>query len=111
MSRIANTRPVGQREEPFRNRAYLDYLRTQPCILTGHKGQDVDPAHIGTLGRGVKFHDWGALPVWHDLHLIAHGTGEMSFWRTNLSDADLRAALRAWAHEMYREWEAREKPE
>lgn len=38
---------------PIRDRAYLDHLRTEPCIVSGYRGEGVDPAHIGTLGRGI----------------------------------------------------------
>ena len=110
MNRVKPWKPPQQRQEPIRDREYLDYLRTCSCVISGRRGDDVDPAHIGTLGRGVKFHDWGALPLDHDLHMTAHQMGELSFWRENLSDDDLRAALRAWAHEMYREWKTKNRP-
>lgn len=91
----------------LRDRAYLDFLRTQPCICTGSYGNDflgVDPAHIGTAGKGIKSPDNEALPLRHDCHRLAHNMGEISFLRMHLPDDVLRAALRALAREKYREW-------
>jgi hypothetical protein len=91
----------------LRDRAYLDWLRTQPCIITGWLGdecQAVDPAHIGTAGRGIKSPDNEALPLAHYLHVLAHNKGEISMFRERLPDDVLRAALRALAREMYREY-------
>lgn len=104
MSEIRSSQPVRQKAPPLRDRAYLDYLRTQPCIVSGWKGDDIDPAHIGTLGKGIKSGDDEALPLLHDYHQRAHNEGEMSFFRHRLPDDVLRAALRAYARELYREW-------
>jgi len=105
MSRIANTRPIDAKVEPYRDRAYLNYVRTLPCIISGHTGKS-DPAHIGTLGRGVKSHDYHTLPLSNAMHIHAHQTGEISFFREHLSDSDLRRALQALGREMYEEWKA-----
>jgi len=91
----------------LRDREYLDWLRTQPCILTGQLGHDaetVDPAHIGTSGKGIKSPDNEALPVIHSLHLEAHNTGEVSMFRKHLPDWLLRDMLRAYAREMYQDY-------
>lgn len=93
--------------QALRDREYLDWLRTQPCIITGLLGnehQAVDPAHIGTAGRGLKSPDNEALPLAHSLHTMAHNRGEMTMFRQLLPDDVLRAALRALAREKYREW-------
>lgn len=50
-----------------KDRKYLDYLREQPCIITGLRSSEydaVDPAHIGTAGKGLKTDD-EALPLLH----------------------------------------------
>lgn len=91
----------------LRDRAYLDWLRTQPCIITGMHGNEhmaVDPAHIGSAGRGLKSPDNEALPLAHSLHVLAHNRGEMTMFRQLLPDDVLRAALRALAREKYREY-------
>lgn len=91
----------------IRDRAYLDWLRSERCVLTGQYGSDydaVDPMHIGTLGRGIKSPDDEALPVLHSLHVLGHQRGEVSLFREMLPDTLLRCALRAWAREMYRDY-------
>lgn len=106
MNQIKPQKPPTQRQEPYRDRKYLTYVRGLSCVLSGARGDNIDPAHIGTLGRGMKFHDWGVLPLRHDLHMKAHAKGEMTFWRENLSDADLRAALQLFARWIYfKPWE------
>jgi hypothetical protein len=91
----------------LRDRKYLDWLRTQRCILTGQYGTEseaVDPCHIGTAGKGLKSPDNEALPILHRYHQRMHDQGEMTILRLELPDAVLRAALRAYAREMYEEW-------
>ncbi len=92
----------------IRDRAWLDYLHTQPCILTGQRGTEyetVDPAHIGAY-RGMKRSDDEVLPLLHSIHASGHQKGEMSLFRERLSDVVLREALRAYARQCYREWKA-----
>ena len=104
MSRIV-PRPLTPSTPVLRDRAYLDWLRTQPCIITGHRGtehESVDPMHIGTLGKGIKSPDNEALPVGHSLHARAHQVGEVTFFRQNAPDWLIREAMRAYAREMYR---------
>lgn len=94
---------------PVRDRQYLNWLRDQPCILTGWRATEssaVDPMHVGTLGKGIKSSDDEALPVWHALHVAAHNHGEISMFRKQLPDHVLRDALRALAREYYREYVA-----
>ncbi len=91
---------------PVSDRAYLDSLRDQTCLFTGQRATEnerVDPAHIGTYGKGMKTDD-EALPIIHSLHAEMHARGEMSVLRARIPSAVLRAALRALAHEMYAEW-------
>lgn len=93
-----------------RDRDWLDHLRDEPCILTGQKGsaqETVDPAHIGTLGKSIKSSDDEALPLLHRYHAEGHQIGEMTMFRRYLPTDVLRAALRAYARELYREWKQR----
>ena len=90
--------------KPLRDRKYLDYLRTQRCIISGVSGDDIDPAHIGTHGRGVKSPDNEALPIRHIYHMRMHNEGEISTLRAMVPDYVLRAAFRAYARELYQEW-------
>lgn len=106
MSRVLPL-PVTPKTAIIRDRAYLDYLRTQPCVITGHRGTEnlaVEACHIGTLGKGIKSSDDETLPMNHDSHMLAHRMGEVSFFRKYAPDWLLRAALRAYARELYREW-------
>jgi len=92
---------------PVRDEKWKKFLHTQPCIITGvcsHEYETVDPAHIGTLGKGMKRGDNEMLPVLHRFHLAGHGAGEVSMFRRELPDDVLRDALRAFAREMYRSW-------
>lgn len=91
----------------IRDRKYLDYLRTMPCIVSGVRGDDydaVDPVHIGTAGKGLKSPDDEALPIRHSIHLVCHTVGEMTTLRRLMPDWLLREALRAYARQEYRKW-------
>lgn len=95
------------RQTAIRDRKYLDWLRDQPCILTGWRGSEhecVDPAHVGTRGKGLKSSDDEALPIRHSLHAKGHHTGEVSMLREHAPDDVLRDAFRALAREMYRDY-------
>lgn len=88
------------------DRAYLDFLRTERCIMTGqfaHDQDPVEPVHIGTRGRGIKTDD-EALPMLHSLHAKGHQSGEVSMLRLHAPDDLIRAAFRALARERYREY-------
>lgn len=90
-----------------RDRPYLDWLRTQPCILTGvvtHDSETVEPAHIGTGGKGFKNSDDCAVSMLHRFHSGGHQHGEVSAFREHLPDYMLRAALQAYARAQYRYW-------
>lgn len=92
---------------PYRDRQYLDWLRSQPCIITGRRGTDSDPveaAHIGTMGKGIKSPDYHALPISHSLHAMGHQGGEISMLREHLPDYVLREALRLYAEMLYAEY-------
>ena len=92
----------------LRDRKYLDALREMRCILTEKKGhpdvETVDPAHIGTAGKGIKSPDSEALPIMHSFHQLMHEKGEMTVLRELLPDNILRDALRAYARERYYRW-------
>lgn len=91
-----------EKHAPIRDRKYLDWLREQPCVVTGLR--DCEPAHVGTLGKGIKSSDSEALPLHWAKHREAHQKGEISMFRQHLPDSVLREALRAYARERYREY-------
>lgn len=91
----------------IRDRRYLDYLRTQPCLLTGFSATEdmaVDPMHIGTLGKSIKSPDDECIPVVHYLHRNGHGGGEITMLRENAPDWLIRDCFRAYARQMYKDW-------
>lgn len=106
MSEVRSTRPPYQKSA-VRDRKYLDWLRTQPCLLTGRIATQldaVDPMHIGTAGKGLKSDD-EAIPVLHSLHMEGHNSpGEVYMLRKHAPNWLLREAFRALAREYYKEW-------
>lgn len=96
----------------IRDRAYLDWLRTQPCIFTGRRGSEleaVDPAHIGQAGMGMKAGDDLALPITHGIHAKMHAEGEIATFRELAPDWLVRECLRMYAREFYRKWKRDQK--
>lgn len=92
---------------PVRDQKYLDWLKTQPCLLTGRSPCDydaVDPLHIGTRGKSLKSGDDEAIPVLHSLHNLGHCKGEVSMLRKHAPDWLIRDAFRAYAREFYTAW-------
>ena len=69
-----------QKEKPFRSKAYLDAVRSLPCVITGEMGV-CDPHHIiGHGGRGMsqKVSDLWVFPLHWELHKQLHDHG----WQT-----------------------------
>lgn len=92
---------------PVIDEKWIKHLHTERCVITGiygHEYETVDPAHIGTLGKGIKRGDNEVLPILHRFHADGHGTGEISMFRRELPDDVLRDALRAYARELYAKW-------
>lgn len=87
----------------IRDRKYLEWLHSQPCIIAGIRGE-VDPMHIGTAGKGLKSSDDEALPILHRYHAEAHQKGEISMFRKHAPDWLLREAFRAYAREQYQRY-------
>lgn len=91
----------------IRDEKYRIAIRSFPSIITGLRGDTVEGAHIGTLGKGMKRSDDEILPIEHCYHANGHNAGEISMFRRELPDYVLRDALRAYAREMYREYKSR----
>ena len=70
-----------------RNKAYLNFIRLQPCILSGQRGHEYDPvvaAHqsvLGDKGTSIKTSDYTTLPMLSTLHLEEHRLGHDTFWQ------------------------------
>jgi len=91
----------------LRDRKYLDSVRSMPCIVTGLVTSDhetVDPAHIGTAGKGCKSADNHVLPLIHSEHLKQHA-GEHSYWLSVFENDKylLTWFLKSGAEKLYRE--------
>ena len=92
---------------PPRDPDYIDWIREQPCIMSGYHGEkgEVHPAHIRYGFCGLeKPPDYHVLPLRHDLHRAQHDKGETSFWLENIDEHLLMTALKTLAEKMYWEW-------
>lgn len=93
----------------IRDRKYLDWVRQQPCVITGKTGEDIDPSHIryGVYAAAMKPCDSLVVPLSNELHQLSHrGNGEVAFWCTYLPENPdlLMRALKAHARENYRSY-------
>ena len=60
-------RPLLQSRKPVRNRAYLKFIRSQPCCVTG-QNWGVEACHTGPHGLDQKATDLDAIPLIPELH-------------------------------------------
>ena len=70
------------KSKPIRDRKYLDWVRTQACVVTGRTGES-EPAHLRLLGEGgmgMKPGDNLVLPLHHELHRRQSTEGEGAVW-------------------------------
>ena len=74
---------------PWRSRAYLDWVKQQPCCVCNKPGED--PHHINMQGKGMgsKQPDWATIPLCRSCHDELHqhrwdernvSQVELSFW-------------------------------
>jgi len=80
--------------------AYLDWIRTLPCVISG--ATPVEAAHVSTAaifyghpgrGKGSKAADRWALPLSPRLHREQHGMAEGAFWKKYGVDPHLLALV------------------
>jgi hypothetical protein len=62
--------------KPQRNRHYLAWIRTLPCVVCGSSGW-IEASHTGLHGLGQKSSDYSAIP----LCIKHHRTGRDSYHR------------------------------
>jgi len=102
--------PAVPKNPPLRDRAWLDYIRTQRCVITGQLGnasETVDPMHLGSF-KGMKRSDSEVLPVLHRLHAEAHQLlGEAEMLRKYAPASLILEMARAYARQMYAEGKGR----
>ena len=108
-SRAAEMNAPFFRTPPLRDRKWLDFLQTQPCIVTGLKG--AEPAHLrllGAGGTGVKPPDNLVLPLHHELHRrqSTEGEGAVWLWCANEYPEFYFRLLRDEAKRRYQMWRA-----
>ncbi|MBU0515573.1 MAG: DUF968 domain-containing protein [Proteobacteria bacterium] len=74
------------RSEPFRDKAYLAYIRLQPCLVCGGARGPSEAHHEDNGGKGLKGSDYRALPLCSIHHRERHDTGQQTFWTRNNLD-------------------------
>lgn len=88
-SEAFSRQPTGKASKRVEKPAYLDFIRSLPCIVT--KRETVEAAHVsypepraGKLGRGKasKESDCWALPLHPDEHRRQHSMGEREYWKS-----------------------------
>ena len=87
------------KKKTYRNAAYLDYVRTLPCLFCQRWGPS-DPHHISMsdAGFGMKSSDLGVIPLCREHHRLFHDNPEMC--RETVDGSELYEAmywqLRKW---------------
>lgn len=91
MDRSAEIHFALPKAAPFRSQAYLDFIKSQPCFVTGKRASEQESvvyAHfrIGTDGgTASKPSDWFTMPLCASEHDKQH-RGELTYWREVLQD-------------------------
>ncbi len=70
----------------YRNSKYLNWLRSQPCLVSGEKGECAHHVRLGTNGgKGLKPSDYFCIPLLMEYHTAGknalHMIGEQTFFR------------------------------
>ena len=80
--------------------AYLEYVREQPCLITGDPAEASHLKHVGMGGNKRKENKdhFSAVPMRHDLHMEYHSIGPTEFMETHNIDLWYYNALmlRTW---------------
>jgi hypothetical protein len=64
--------------KPVRNRAYLAFIRKQPCCVTG-RTWGVEACHTGPHGLSQKASDLDAIPLTREFHQLLDSIGRPAF--------------------------------
>lgn len=54
------------------NKAYLDWIRSQPCFVCDRGAPSHAHHHTGRRGLSQRAHDHDAMPLCHDCHRTFH---------------------------------------
>lgn len=85
------------KNKPARNKKYREWIRGQPCCLTGSRATEymgIDPHHepeSGNSGMGTKCCDSRCLPIRHDLHerMEARDSSRKIVWARHNKDPEI----------------------
>jgi len=76
-----------------RSKPYLDFIRNQPCIVSG-SDYGVVAHHVRILGNGgtgLKPSDFLTVPLTHENHMLLHSGGERSFYKKH--NIDIKSSI------------------
>ncbi|MBU0516744.1 MAG: DUF968 domain-containing protein [Proteobacteria bacterium] len=76
------------RSEPFRDPAYLAYIRKQPCLVCGGAQGPSVAHHDNNGGKGLKGSDYDALPLCPVHHQERHNKPRSTFWDDHRIDPE-----------------------
>lgn len=78
-ARSSTRRSMGTPDPRWRNRRYLQWVKTLPCVMCGQPADD--PHHIKGVGHlsgaGITAPDWAVMPVCRFHHDEIHATPEL----------------------------------
>jgi len=79
----------------YRDKNYLDFIRSKPSLASGMSGTPWDPivvAHqgFGKKGTGIKPPDTYAVPLLYSEHQTEHQGGGKTFWGSQYEALPLR---------------------
>jgi len=67
-----------QKQERWRSKRYLGYVKTLPCVICG---KEAEPHHIKGVGNmsggGLKAPDWAVMPYCHEHHAECHADPDL----------------------------------
>lgn len=86
-----------QKKKRYINKAYVEYIKQQPCCVSRVVG--VDPHHTKSVGSGGS--DLTCIPLSHKLHQEGHQIGWDTFQvKYNIDFRDVRIELlERWVEE------------
>lgn len=70
----------------WKSDAYLAFVRSRPCVVTGRDNDEVVAHHVRCLGGGgvgLKPPDWMCVPIIASEHAKLHQVGERSYWESH----------------------------
>lgn len=64
----------------YRSPAYLDFIRTKPCLVCGNTATIAHHEPMGQAGMSIKAPDSQAVPLCNRYHRERHDKGFNTFW-------------------------------